>query len=67
MGEKKADTEGSNASYWDHSKAHSIINGFYVSFQEDCSLVEADFPAPILQMEIEANIPWILQETNIYI
>ncbi|MDE6642276.1 MAG: hypothetical protein K2K63_17335 [Acetatifactor sp.] len=42
-------------------------NGFYVSFQEDCSLVEADFPAPVLQMEIEATIPWVLQETNIYI
>ena len=64
---QNADNKDSTASYWKHSKTHPILNGFYVSFQEDCSLVEAGFPAPILQMEIEANIPWVLQETNIYI
>lgn len=51
-------------SYWDTSKTYSVSKDFHVSFQEDCSLVEDGFPKPVLQMEIEANIPWVLDEPN---
>lgn len=40
----------------------AVSKDFHVSFVEDCDLVEDDFPEPVLQMEIEANIPWVLGE-----
>ncbi len=49
-------------SYWDTSKTYAVSKDFHVSFVEDCSLVEDGFPEPVLQMEIEANIPWVLEE-----
>ncbi len=54
-------------SHWDTSKAYPVSKDFHVSFQEACSLVEDGFPEPVLQMEIEANIPWVLDEPNDYI
>lgn len=54
-------------SYWDTSKTYSVSKDLHVSFQEDCALVEDGFPEPVLQMEIEANIPWVLEEPNPYI
>lgn len=53
--------------YWDISKAYSISKDFHVSFQENCCLVEDGFPEPVLQLEIEANIPWVLDEPNGFI
>lgn len=52
-----------NIAYWDTSKTYSVSKDFHISFQEDCSLVEDGFPKPVLQMEIEANIPWVLKES----
>ena len=37
---------------------------FRVSFQEECHLLERDFPLPALQLELSANIPWVLSEEN---
>lgn len=53
--------------HWEHSNTYSVSRDFHVSFQEECSLVEPGFPTPVLQMEIEANIPWVLEEENTYI
>ena len=53
--------------YLDSSKAYSISKDFRVFFQEDCCLVEDGFPEPVLQLEIEANIPWVLAEPNDFI
>ncbi len=50
--------------YWETSKTYSVSKNFHVSFEEDCSLVEDGFPEPVLQMDIEANIPWVLEEPN---
>ncbi len=55
------------AFYWDTSKIYSVSKDFNVSFVENCSLVEEGFPKPFLQMEIDANIPWVLEEPNDYI
>lgn len=59
--------EKTRSSYWDTSKTYSVSKDFHVSFQEDCFLVEDGFPKPVLQMEIEANIPWVLEEQNQFI
>lgn len=54
-------------SYWDTSKTYAVSKDFRVSFQEDCSLVEDGFPEPVLQMDVEANLPWVLEEPNEYL
>ena len=38
------------------------IENFVFGFSEDLVFVPEDFPTPILQLSISANIPWILIE-----
>jgi len=44
----------------DDREPHDLSDGFRISFQSDCDLLEEDFPAPVLQIEIRANVPWVL-------
>jgi len=57
---------GPNASYWDTEKTHAISNDFKVSFSDKCDLLELGFPLPAIQIEIEADIPWVLEEKHGY-
>ena len=52
---------------WQKENTYKISDDFRVSFQEECALVEKGFPQPVLQMEIEAVIPWVLEEENPYL
>lgn len=54
------------SSHWEEERAFLISDGFRVSFQQECDLLEKDFPAPALQLEISASIPWVLPEENTY-
>lgn len=49
-------------SFWEEKEAFSIEEGFAVSFQSGCDLLEEGFPTPAIQLEISANIPWVLSE-----
>lgn len=70
-GESAWETVKSNqkitVSRWDISKAYSISKDFHISFQENCCLVEAGCPKPVLQLEMEINVPWVLDEPNNFI
>lgn len=46
--------------HWNNKLAYEVAKNFYVSFTEECALIENDFLHPVLQMEIYANIPWVL-------
>jgi len=50
--------------YFDEDKTHSITNDFRVSFQERCDLLKKEFPLPAIQLDISADIPWVLEEKN---
>ena len=52
--------------YWEEENTYSITNDFRISFQEDCSLVDIDFPRPVIQLDLSADIPWVLDEVNDY-
>lgn len=39
-----------------------LCDGFQVAFTGDATLLEKDFPKPVIQMEILANTPWLLSE-----
>ncbi len=53
-------------SHWEEAQAFKISADFEVSFQSECHLLEKDFPLSALQLEISANIPWVLSEENTY-
>ena len=55
-----------STSHWQESQAFQIAPSFLVSFQTECDLLENEFPMPSLQMEISANIPWVLSKQNPY-
>jgi hypothetical protein len=58
---------GPTISHWEEAQVFRVLNDFHVSFQRECSLLEDDFPRPALQLEISANIPWVLLEENKYL
>ena len=45
---------------------YHLQNDFHVSFHKDCIMVEAPFENPILQIELEATIMWVLDKENTY-
>ena len=38
----------------------------FAYFPSKCGLVDEDFPTPVIQLEIQGNIPWVLNEPNPY-
>ena len=53
-------------SYYNSEIAYRLNDNFCISFQEECLMVEEQFEAPMLQIEFEANIPWMLDKENTY-
>ena len=49
-------------------RAHmvQILDDLQISFQNDCHLLEKDFPSPVIQLEFVLFIPWVLSEENPY-
>ena len=45
----------------------TIAHNFDVSLKDTCDLLEDSFPIPAIQLEISANMPWVLAEKNDYI
>ena len=48
---------------WDYQFTFHITQKFYLSFEERCDLLEAGFPLPAIQMELDAEIPWVLEKS----
>ena len=57
---------GERAYQLDEQYALKVTNDFSVFFTEKCALVDKEFPTPVIQMEIQCNIPWVLEESNPY-
>ena len=37
-----------------------------VFFKEQCALIDKDFPRPVIQIEFQCSVPWVLDEPNPY-
>ena len=48
-------------------KWEKIDENFYVTIHDEIALLPDGFPAPHLQLEIFAHIPWALDEENTYV
>jgi hypothetical protein len=44
----------------DESKMYAPDPSFRISFEEQVHLLRKEFPTPVLQMEINAHLPWVL-------
>lgn len=44
----------------------ALTDGYRVAFSEEIALLEKDFPTPVIQMELLANIPFVLPEACSY-
>ena len=53
-------------SVWKRETCYSVTDRFFIAFTEDIVLLEDGFPTPVLQMEIDASLPWMLEEENDY-
>ena len=53
-------------SHYNTDLTYRLDDNFCVSFQEECFMIEEQFEAPILQIEFEATVPWILNTENTY-
>lgn len=49
---------------WDEARAFAVTETCHVSFQERCYLLEADFPKPVIQMDVEICVPWVLENVQ---
>lgn len=52
------------SSHWDPEKAYEVAPGCRVGFTERCALTEDGFPAPVIQMEVEMEVAWLLEEQH---
>ena len=51
-----------NSMHLDGDRMYAVDDSFKVSFEEQVLLLHKEFPAPVLQMEIDARLPWVLSE-----
>ncbi len=45
----------------EESSWYTVADGCSVMFTKDCALMERDFPKPVIQMEVNIDIPWVLE------
>lgn len=55
---------GGGCRCWDREFTFHVTEKFHVSFAEKCDLLENGFPKPAIQMEIDAEIPWVLEKNR---
>ena len=49
-----------NSMHLDEDRMYAVGDSFKVSFEEQVLLLHKEFPAPVLQMEIDTHLPWVL-------
>ncbi len=52
---------------WDEKATYPLSPNFGVSFSDRIDMLEPDFPLPVIQLDFEAAIPWMLEKKNSYI
>lgn len=49
---------------WDAERAFAVTETCRVSFNNRCALVEDSFPRPVLQLEVDIQVPWVLENVQ---
>ncbi|MCR5120909.1 MAG: hypothetical protein K6B74_00655 [Ruminococcus sp.] len=72
--ERRTDSSGNNVFVKTGTKTQTVsetafkelTDSFEIMFTDKTALVPENFPKPLLQLEIKAHIPWIIDEENTY-
>ncbi len=48
----------------DPEQMYEVVPSCRIWFTDQCALLEPEFPAPIIQMEVEIEVPWVLEEQH---
>lgn len=52
---------------WDEKATYPLSPNFVISFSDRIDMLEPDFPLPVVQLDFDADIPWVLEKKNSYI
>lgn len=52
---------------WDEKATYPLSPNFGVSFSDRIDMPEPDFSLPVVQLDFDADIPWVLKKKNSYI
>ena len=56
-----------STAYWDEKAIYPLSPNFGVSFSDRIDMPEPDFPLSVIQLDFDADIPWVLGKRNSYI
>lgn len=45
---------------WEQTPEHEVMPALKVFFTTHCALVEKSFPRPVLQLEVDMEVPWVM-------
>ena len=57
---------GTEKRTWYETAFRKLTDSFEIMFSDSTALVPDDFPRPVLQLDINAHIPWVIDEENTY-
>lgn len=46
--------------HWEQTPEREVMPNLKVFFKTDCALVEQSFPRPVLQLEVDMEVPWVM-------
>lgn len=47
--------------HWEKTMAYPVTDGCCVSFSDSCALVDKAFPRPVIQMDVDIQVPWVIE------
>lgn len=50
--------------HWEETNTYAVTETCHVSFQEHCDLLEPEFPKPVIQMDVDIQVPWVLENVR---
>ncbi len=59
---KQQETPKTRVYAWEHDRTYKVSDKLFVSFLEECDLVEEEFSGSIVQMEVEMYLPWVIRD-----
>ena len=50
--------------HWEEERAFAVTETCRVSVNNQCALVDDSFPRPVLQLEVDIQVPWVLEDAQ---
>lgn len=57
-------SDTADSGHWDEGLAWAVTETCRVSFSDRCVLVDKAFPGPVIQMDVDIQVPWLFEEQH---